>query len=106
MNQQFTAMQLSKVINRSYKTTCHKLRRLIDYKLAYEISPPWRGNKNPKDGIYELLIPVQALIDEPEINKVAKEYGVLIQKVPKTRGMSEFTKFCANPFNLGGQQHG
>ena len=101
MNQQFTAMQLSKVINRSYKTTCHKLRRLIDYKLAYEISPPWRGT-NPKDGVYELLIPIQALIDEPEINKVAKEYGIMIPKVPKTTGMSELTKFCANPFNIGG----
>ena len=101
MNQQFTAMQLSKVINRSYKTTCGKLARLVDYKLAYLVQPPWRGNKKPKEGIYELLIPVQALIDEPEINKVAKEYGIIVQKIPKTTGMSEFTKFCANPFNLG-----
>jgi hypothetical protein len=98
----YTIKQLSKSLNRSYSTSCARMLLLVDHKLAYQISPALKNSQNPVEAVYELLVPMQALIDEPQTAKVAKAYGFVVEKKPKPSGMSDFTRFCANPFNLGG----
>jgi len=103
---QTTIKQLAKALNRSYNTTCAKMQLLLKHDLAVEIKPAFRNNKTPQDAVFELKVPLQVLIDEPYVVNIAKKYGIILEKPTKAQGMSDLSKFCANPFNLGGQQHG
>jgi hypothetical protein len=102
---QYTIKELAKALNRSYPASRTRMFLLVEYQLARLVSPSWKNSHNPVEAVYELLVPIQALIDEPETAKVAKAYGYVIEKAPKPSGMSDFTRFCANPFNIGGN-HG
>ena len=102
---QYTIKELAKALNRSYPASRTRMFLLVEHQLARLVSPAWKNSHTPVEAVYELLVPIQALIDEPETAKVAKAYGYVIEKIPKPSGMSDFTRFCANPFNLGGN-HG
>ena len=97
----YTIKQLAKSLNRSYSTSSARMLLLVDHKLAYQISPALKNSQKPVEAVYELLVPIQALIDEPQTAKVAKAYGYVVEKTPKPTGMSDLTRFCANPFNIG-----
>jgi hypothetical protein len=63
---------------------------LVEHQLSIDlVSPAWKNSHTPVEAVYELLVPIQALIDEPETAKVAKAYGYVIEKVPKPSGMSD-----------------
>ena len=98
---QYTIKELATGLNRSYSASRTRMFLLVEYGLANLISPARKNSQNPVEAVYELLVLIQALIDEPETAKVAKAYGFVIEKVPKPSGMSDFTLFCANPFNIG-----
>lgn len=103
---QTTIKQLAKALNRGYSTTCSKMQLLLKHGLAVEVQPAFKNNKTPTDAIFELKVPLQVLIDEPYVVNIAKKYGIVFEKPTKAQGMSDLSKFCANPFNLGGQQRG
>ena len=100
---QYTIKELATGLNRSYSASRTRMFLLVEYGLANLISPARKNSQNPVEAVYELLVPIQALIDEPETTKVAKAYGFVVEKVkvPKPSGMSDLTRFCANPFNIG-----
>lgn len=102
---QMTIDQLAKALNRSYNSTAQKMQKLVEYRLAVQLTEAMRCPKKKAGAIFDLKVPVHVLREEPEVRKVAKEYGIVIEKPPKPTGMSDLSKFCANPFNLGGN-HG
>ena len=102
---QYTIKELATALNRSYPASRARMFLLVEHRLAKLVSPAQKNSHTPVEAVYELLVPIQALIDEPETAKVAKAYGFVIEKIPTPSGMSDFTRFCANPFNLGGN-HG
>ena len=99
---QTTIKQLAKALNRKYSSACAKMQLLLKHDLAVEIQPAFKNNKTPQDAVFELKVPLQVLIDEPYVVNIAKKYGIAIEKPVKAQGMSDLSKFCANPFNLGG----